>query len=584
MSKDDDKNNAAVGRRILWKDWSRDAFKEARDSNKLVLLDLSAEWCHWCHVMDNTTYSDSRVIKMVNERFIPIRVDIDKRPDISERYNRGGFPTTAFLSDQGEPLWGSTYIPPDDMVGVLDAMLSAKDKGEVKAALDQRQTQHLNPSKSREDSETVDAEFVDAIFEDIFITYDPEWGGFGMEPKFPHPSAIDLLIERYASSRDQELAEAVRSTLDHMTVGLYDEVEGGVFRYSVSRDWKVPHYEKMLETNVGFVRNLTRAYVVLGDKRYEDTALGVADYVLDTLRDEESGGFYSSQDADEEYYVLDAAGRDQRQRPKVIKEVFSGLNCRAVSALIEAGTILDRKEWTQAAKQALDFTITRQWNVNSGLVRHRESEELYLFDDQVDFLEALLSAAETQSDLELAQTLDLAAGLVRGVHAAFAHSEGGFGDVTRNPDAVGRLAEPERSISANSRWARLASLVGIATADLELMDMSWSVLKSFSRRTVQMNGIFAADYVQAWDSLRLGPLSVELHGLDGDGFVEEPLWRSAKVAMNPGTIVLKARKTMLEMKAPRPFAVVCSRGGCSKEIFEPGELASKLKPDPRSQI
>lgn len=583
-SKESDAHPIGPRNSVQWMDWSQAAFDEARDSRKLVLLDLSAEWCHWCHVMDQTTYSDPKVVRMINDNFVPVRVDIDKRPDISDRYNRGGFPTTAFLSDRGESLWGSTYVPPQDMLNVMRAMLDANDKGEVNAALEQQRMQYLDLSKARDRLETVDPDFVDAIFEDIFAAYDIEWGGFGREPKFPHPAAVDLLIERYSSSKDEELAGAVRSTIDHMTEGLYDEIEGGIFRYSVTRDWKIPHYEKMLETNLGFLRNLARARVVLGDDRFADTADGVAKYVLYTLRDQDSGTFFSSQDADEEYYKLDKKGREGKPRPKIIKEVFSGLNCRAVSTLIEAGVLLSRKDWIEAGMKAWSVTIRDHWDKGIGLVRHSAKTSLYLFDDQVDFLEALLSVAEVQSEAESEQTLTLATDLDKGVGQAFAHSEGGFGDVRREPGAIGKLAEPERSIIANSRWARLISLIGAATYNPAMKENAWKIVGSFPPKQVQANGIFASDYAYAWDALRLGPKSVEVHHRSDMEPTSNELWISAKRALNPSVIVLPAKRAMLEVDAPRPFGVICQDGGCSKEIFEPGELASRLRPTLPSQI
>ncbi len=162
--------------RIRWMDWSAEAFEEARRTRKLVLLDLSAQWCHWCHVMDETTYSTPNIIRMVNEEFIPVRVDIDRRPDISERYNKGGFPTTAFLSDRGEHIWGGTHISPDGMERILNAVLDAMDSGEIREALVRNRMQFLHTTRALVKSESADSEFVDAIFEYIFSLHDVEWG------------------------------------------------------------------------------------------------------------------------------------------------------------------------------------------------------------------------------------------------------------------------------------------------------------------------------------------------------------------------------------------------------------------------
>lgn len=569
--------------KIQWREWSQAPFDDAKTSKRLVLLDLSAEWCHWCHVMDETTYSNAEIIDTINRRFIPIRVDIDKRPDISERYNRGGFPTTAFLSEQGESIWGATYVPPEDMKNVLRAMLEAQKKGEVDEVLARERMQYLDLSRALEKNESVDREFVDAIFEDIFAAYDVEWGGFGIEPKFPHADAIDLLIERYAHTNDSELAGAVVSTLDHMTKGLHDDVEGGVFRYSVKRDWRVPHYEKMLDTNLGFLRNLARARQILGHERYGRTAESVGKYLLGTLRDPKTGGFFSSQDADEEYYKLDKTMRGARPHPKIIDEIFSGLNCRAVSILVEAGALLGRQEWVDASKMAWQMVIREFWSPTTGLIKHMSGDSLFLFDDQVEFFEALIAIAEIQSREDMESTLHLGEDLIKGVGNAFAHPDGGYGDVMRERGAIGKLAYPERSIAANSRWATTLALFGAATYKPERSHEAWATLKSFTPKRVQANGIFASDYVYAWDVLELGPKAVEIHGIAGEPTGND-LWNTAKKALDPGTVVLASRRVMLEIPAPRPFAVICKETGCSKEIYEPGELARQLRPLPPGQI
>lgn len=149
-------SESAEDQGIRWRDWSTEAFEGARKSGRLLLLDLSAAWCHWCHVMDETTYADPVVIRTVNEKFIPVRVDIDKRPDISERYNRGGFPTTAFLSDRGETIWGGTYVPPDDMKEIMKAVLESQASGELGGVLERQRQQYLDLSKALERRESVD--------------------------------------------------------------------------------------------------------------------------------------------------------------------------------------------------------------------------------------------------------------------------------------------------------------------------------------------------------------------------------------------------------------------------------------------
>ena len=260
---------------ILWRDWSKDSFQAAKESEKLILLDLTASWCHWCHVMDETTYSNPDIIRRIQADFIPIRVDIDKRPDVSERYNRGGFPTTAFLSCKGENIWGTTYIPPEDMRRIIESILAAKKNGEIDRALAKVRMPYLDiPSKGKKSVGDATKEDLESLFEEILTAYDHEHGGFGDEPKFPHPDVAELMTDRYSRTNNECLAGIVRHTLNGISEGLYDEIDGGVFRYSVTRDWMVPHYEKMLDTNSGFLKNLIHAHIVLGDERFLEIARG----------------------------------------------------------------------------------------------------------------------------------------------------------------------------------------------------------------------------------------------------------------------------------------------------------------------
>ena len=566
---------------IRWKEWSAAVFEEARTSNKLVLLDLFAPWCHWCHVMDETTYSDPKVIRAVVDNFVPVRVDIDQRPDITDRYNRGGFPTTAFLSERGESIWGGTYIPPADMLRIIESMLSSKTSGEIEQALERNRMQFLDIASALEKRETADADFVNAIFEDIFSAHDVQWGGFGEEPKFPHPDVVDLLLYRYQENGDKELSEAVRSTLDHMTDGLYDSAGGGVFRYSVTRNWKEPHYEKMLETNLGFMRNLVHAHQILGEKKYANTARGVADYLLATLWDKDTGGFFSSQDADEAYYKLSRSEREKKLAPKVIKEIYSGWNCLAVSTFLEAGVLLGEEKWVDIGKGTWKYALDQLWNPEQKLVRHRKGEELYLFDDQVNFFGAFIAMIEFTPEDDLTDMIELGESIIEGTDKAFKHPEGGYGDVVVSKDAVGELTDPRRSLIANSRWANTEALFAAVTFKPEPTARAMEILRSYPPKQIQAHGLFAAPFVLAWRMVERGPQLVEVHGTEGQDPMNVPLWISAKKSLNPTTVVMSARQVGPQVSKPdRPFAVICKSTGCSKEIENPETLSSMLREHP----
>jgi len=561
---------------IAWREWSKEAFDEARASGKLVMLDLSADWCHWCHVMDRTTYSDPDVIRTVNREFIPVRVDIDARPDISERYHRGGFPTTAFLSDQGESVWGATYLPARDMKRILQGILSAKAAGEIAEALNRSRVARPEPSSKAIEKVPVDEDAINSLIEDILATYDVEHGGFGLYPKFPHPDVLDLLLLKYLRTGDVGMADAVRHTISSMTRGLLDKVEGGIFRYSVTRDWTEPHYEKMLETNAAFLRNLVAAYKVFRSPEYEETATGIARFLLGTLRDEGSGGFFGSQDADEEYYKLPADMRMRKGRPAIVRAIYGGWNSEAVSALAEAGAAFGRREWLDAAVAGWEYSVSRLWDNEMCLIRHEERSDLYLLEDQVSFLDALLSVYSLGGGAHL---LDFGHRLVSGIEKHFRHHNGGYADILSEKDAIGEMGERRRSLVTNSRYARVLALFSAAAHDEGLAREPERILSSFSRKDLEMYGLFAAEFLIAWHVLREGARTVVIETAEGADVMSSDLWSAAKAVHNPAIICSPSSET----HHGREVATICTAAGCSGRVSDPGELAREIAVARQSQ-
>jgi Highly conserved protein containing a thioredoxin domain len=171
--------------KINWNDWSKEVFERSRKERKLVLLSLSAVWCHWCHVMDETTYSEPEIIKIINENFIPVRVDVDKRPDIAERYNFGGYPTFAFLNSNGNIILGGTYVPPEQFKELLKEVINlAKNeelnKEEISIVRNLYKSTEAEPNKK----------IIWDILDLVVTMYDKIYGGFGIQPKFPISDAI----------------------------------------------------------------------------------------------------------------------------------------------------------------------------------------------------------------------------------------------------------------------------------------------------------------------------------------------------------------------------------------------------------
>jgi uncharacterized protein len=330
---------SAMHQPIRWQEWGAEAFAAARRENKPMLLDIGAVWCHWCHVMDRESYDDPEIAAIVNEHFIAVKVDRDERPDIDSRYQaavqavsgQGGWPLTAFLTPDGKPFYGGTYFPPSDGYGrpsfrrVLLSIANAyKEKnGDVVEQAKMVENAIAQSESFAGRSSRITKGLVDAIQESALSMFDAQHGGFGKAPKFPHPSALDVLIERYARTsgnesnappyrkeRDRmghpELRGVIVTTLEHMANGgVYDQLAGGFHRYSVDESWVVPHFEKMCYDNSELLKNYVHAYQATGDEFFAGVARDIIRWMDEWLSDRERGGFYASQDAD---YSMDDDG------------------------------------------------------------------------------------------------------------------------------------------------------------------------------------------------------------------------------------------------------------------------------------
>jgi len=300
---------------VQWNAWGEAAFAQAQAEDKPILLDIGAVWCHWCHVMDRESYEDVELAALINRLFIPVKVDRDERPDVDARYQaavsaisgQGGWPLTAFLTPDGRPYFGGTYFPRDDRYGrpgfgrVLLTMAQVwrerRNEALESAASVMASIEH-NESFSGRGGE-LSLALVDKIAASALKQFDPRHGGFGTQPKFPHPAVLDLLLE-VAMNRGNDAARAAFiTTLEKMARGgVYDQLAGGFHRYSVDERWVVPHFEKMLYDNTELLRNYVHGFQSLVREDFRTIALEIVGWLDSIMTDRERGGFYASQDAD----------------------------------------------------------------------------------------------------------------------------------------------------------------------------------------------------------------------------------------------------------------------------------------------
>jgi uncharacterized protein YyaL (SSP411 family) len=311
---------------IDWHEWGEPAFSRAKSEDKPILLDIGAVWCHWCHVIDRESYENVEIAKIINEHFVPVKVDRDERPDVDSRYQsaisaisgQGGWPLTGFLLPDGKPFFGGTYFPPEDQMGrpgFRRLLLAVADSYRNKRAELERAANSLSDAVAQAElfagaRADFDLGIVDAQIKSITQLFDIKNGGFGRAPKFPHASAIDLILERYQQTKEKHLLAMAETTLEKMARGgVYDQLAGGFHRYSVDERWLVPHFEKMSYDNSELLKNYLRAAQLSAKHDWEasfsDTAQSIVLWVISVLSDQENGGFYASQDAD---YSLDDDG------------------------------------------------------------------------------------------------------------------------------------------------------------------------------------------------------------------------------------------------------------------------------------
>jgi uncharacterized protein YyaL (SSP411 family) len=301
---------------VDWYPWGEEALARAKAENKPILLSIGYSACHWCHVMERESFENEAIARLMNEKFVSIKVDREERPDLDQIYmdavqlltGRGGWPLTMFLTPDGKPFYGGTYFPPEDRHGLpgfprlLVAIANAYNNQPQDVGQNvERLTAALG---SLSEHEATGGE----VTPDLSLTaaralaqhYDSAHGGIGGAPKFPNTFVFSLFLRMYDAEGEMNFGEMVRDTLSRMANGgIYDQIGGGFHRYSVDERWLVPHFEKMLYDNALLARLYLDAGRALNQPEFLTVGREILEYVLREMTSPE-GGFYSTQDADSE--------------------------------------------------------------------------------------------------------------------------------------------------------------------------------------------------------------------------------------------------------------------------------------------
>jgi len=563
---------------IHWHDWTDDAFLKAKTESKPILLDISAVWCHWCHRLDHDTYSVPEIAEYIETNFVPIRVDTDKRPDINRRYNLGGWPTTAFLTPDGRVIGGGTYFPPEQMRQLLRDVKSSwqKTQGSTISEIETPESE----SKSVED---LSSDIVEEIVGEIANNFDPIYGGFGSQPKFPHTEALELALARYHYTGNREYLKIVAITLKNTASGgLYDSKMGGFFRYSTVRDWSIPHYEKMSEDNAKWLQLFLHAFEATGEAFYAEIARGIIEYVNAWLSDQESGCFFGSQDADEEYYRLTKAERLKLKPPFVDKQIYTNWNSMMISSYLDASFTLSDLSLREFALKSLDRLLNLNYKKGEGVYHFHDGQPRLpnQLMDQATTCNTLYRAYEATGDeryFQLAEEIIQIAST-----QLYDKDHGGFFDTVVNPTAQGLLGKHVKPLDENSITARALTKLYHMAGKERYRKQAEETLKPFSE--VYPNfGFMSAEYGLAVDSFLNEPTIIQIVGditqpetrglLTEANRVYEP--RKVIKVLNPekdsDTITSSGFRI-----TDQSTAYICVGRACTAPITEPRKIAPEL--------
>ena len=609
---------------VDWYPWGEEAFSRARDEDKPVLLSVGYAACHWCHVMEHESFEDAETAALMNERFVNVKVDREERPDVDSLYmdavvaltGHGGWPMTVFLMPDGEPFLGGTYYPPEPRFGmpsfqqVLVAVSDAyRDRrgdvaGQATAIADAiRRSSAMAPS----DEPLTEGLLGDAM-RGLRAQFDAEWGGWGQAPKFPQPSVLEFLLRMHLRG-DADALPMVTTTLDAMAAGgMYDLVGGGFHRYSVDREWLVPHFEKMLYDNALLAGIYLHAWIVSGDERYRRVVEQTLGYVLRELQLPE-GGFASAQDADTDgvegltftwtpedgvreellqpfehgrFIVRGELDEDERRRlfeqreprPKPARDdkAIAAWNGLLLASLAEAGRRFDDPGYIEAARELAEFLLGPLSTKDGRLHRtfRGEAKGVGYLEDYADVARGLLELHVATGEV---RWLEEANRLARLAVELFADEErGGFYMAAADAEelvARKKDLEDQPTPSGNSMLAevllRLARIYGDDELEWKAVGVFRLIREALPRVPLAFGHALAAldlHFSPPRELAIVGPPHSEVARAALRGF--DP---NAVVAVGPSDdIPLLAGKGLVD---GQPAVYVCERFACQAPTTDP---------------
>jgi uncharacterized protein len=613
---------------VDWYPWGPEALARARELDRPIFLSVGYSACHWCHVMEHESFEDEEIARLLNEHFVPVKVDREERPDLDQIYmaavqlltGQGGWPMSVFLTPDLRPFTGGTYFPPEDRFGrpgfkhVLRTLIDwwGTRRGEIDRAAGDL-TDHLQGLGRLQAGEgDLGPVLIQRAAAGLARAFDSRYGGFGSAPKFPHPMDLRVLLRAWQRYRDEQALHMVRVTLDHMAMGgIYDHLGGGFARYSTDPRWLVPHFEKMLYDNALLIPCYLEAYQATGEASYREAVEETAGWVLREMTSPE-GPFFSTLDADSEgeegkFYVWTQAeirqvlgpendlalfdavygiepegnwehgrnilhrvktyaqyaklhgmseadlrrwlddcrrklfeARQHRVRPGLDDKALTSWNGLMIGALANAGAVLERPDYTAAARRAADFILTRMRTADGRLLRTWSAggepklnayleDYAYLLDGLVSLYEATFEPRWVEAALDLARVM---------VEQFWDAEEGGFFYTGRDHEAlIARTKDPHDNATPSANAMAVTALLRLVklTGRADLQEKAEATLRLY-RGLLASHPLSAGQMLIALD-FWLGP--VEEVAVVGDPAAEDTrrVLRAARAGFHPRRVL-----------------------------------------------
>lgn len=576
-----------------WSEWSPASFERARREGRVIVLEVSASWCHWCHVMEEETWADPRVAARLRDRYLPIKVDADARPDLAERYAEYHWPATVFLTPDARTITALRgYRGPEEFLRVLDEVEAAAREG--RALVDTAPPSGRVADPTGEGLLPTLRARLRAVLDS---TWDEAQGGYGFGQKYPYAPAVlrDLLVARRED--DEPSRRRALRTLEGFE-RLIDPVWGGMYQYSEGGVWTSPHFEKIASVQAGALSAFAAAYRATGDRRWLDDAFAVRRFLVGMLR-APSGAFYTSADADvvvtaahggvsrvrgDVYFALDDAGRRRIGLPRIDRAIYAQENGAFIEGLCDlyraSGDAAVRQDAVAAAKAIL----STHRDPAGGLCHAAGDVRVLHLGDQTAFGRALLALADVTGNGEwVAEAVALAESMRRRFADPVAGRGGGFFGDTEDPAAVGVFGERLRPYEGNALAARFLLALHAASGNASYRTAARGAIAAVSDPALSARfGWRCAALCLAVDEADFAWTHATLLTREGDA-AGDALWTAllrldapllVRERVEPG--VASTVGTTFPT-APLPAIYLCGDGRCSRPVTRAADLPAVWK-------